>query len=605
MLQRFFYILLLVFSVVETFGQINFYAGALEEVALNEQYQVVFVLENAKGQSFTPPNFEGFRVINGPFINKFSSTVNGSYSSTESYKYILQPLKEGAMTIASASVRVGGNTLYTEKIELTVLPPKPQKQQNNQNQVQQAPPPNRQAAKQDNEDWKKQAADKLFVKFYTDNEQPYIGEQVFVYAKLYVGINTNGVQLTEIPEFQGFWKQEIEFSQEEPEMEVYKGRRYNTYLVAKYALFPLKEGKYTIDPVKMKAILTLQVPRTINFGRIQMETYDFEYVEYNFASDALVIDAKPLPLENRPVGFIGAVGQFDLKTTIDSTQVNYGSPIRWKASLSGRGNIMSIQEPELEFPRLFDVYDPEIKENISTKSNYVNGSKSYEYILVPKRPGSYTIPSLGFSYFDPKKEEYITLYSPEYPIEVKGEMPKVEMDEVEENFIEAYELAPVRMENDLSKQNDSFFGSSRFYSGISVPFILYGFFLLAMRWKDNNQVDLVALKNKRALKEAKKRLEKAKINLDAQEKEAFYTEIFDAFNGYVGDKLAINQADLNKEYVVERFREKEISENLAEQFIQVLSNAEAALYSPASVSKMQEDYDIAIQWIVNIEHEIS
>ena len=605
MRQKLVYILFLCLGAASAFGQIDFYAGGASEVALNEQYQVVFVLENANGSNFIPPSFDGFRVINGPFVESYSSNINGKKSSSYSIKYILQPLKEGEFTIASASIKVDGNTLYTEKIELTVLPPKdnlqPKQQQNNQQVTPQGDPNERPF----NDDWQKQAADNLFVRLYTDKEQPYVGEQVFVTAKLYMAINTNGTQVTDMPEFQGFWKQEIEFTQDEPEIEVYKGKRYNTFLIAKYALFPLKEGSYDIDPVKMKSILMLRVPKVMNYWGMQVEVFDYEQVEFNYASNALSIEAKPLPTANKPAEFFGAVGKFDLNTSVDSTVINYGSPIRWKAVLKGTGNVMSIQEPELEFPRQFEVYDPEIDERISKKSNFVNGSKSYSYILVPKRPGEYTIPSMGFSYFDPEKEEYITLYSPEYPVKVEGEMPVEEADDETENFVEAYELAPLHKSNDLSKSNDSYFGSSNFYLALAAPFALYGFFLLGMRFRENNPIDLVALKNKRALKEAKKRLLKAKQHLDAKEKEAFYTEIFDAFNGYVSDKLAINQAELNKEYVLERFQEKEIPEKLGEQFIQVLSNAEAALYSPASISKMQEDYNIAIEWIVNIEHEIA
>ena len=128
------------------------------------------------------------------------------------------------------------------------------------------------------------------------------------------------------------------------------------------------------------------------------------------------------------------------------------------------------------------------------------------------------------------------------------------------------------------------------YSGLVLGFI---FIFLAKRIKENSLVDVVALKRRRASKEAQKRLKKAHIFLKQKDKKAFYTEIFDALNGYVSDKLNITQAELSKELISEKFADKNVSENLANQFNEVLTNAEAALYAPATESKMKEDYDIA------------
>lgn len=151
----------------------------------------------------------------------------------------------------------------------------------------------------------------------------------------------------------------------------------------------------------------------------------------------------------------------------------------------------------------------------------------------------------------------------------------------------------------------SFYNSWKYKFGLTSPFMLFFLFILGLRMKQEFKPDLIALKNKRASQEAKKRLIKAKQFLDGQDQQAFYKEIFNAFNGYVGDKLNIGQADLNREFVLERFKKKDISAHLGEQFKQVLNNAEEALYSPQSFGKMQEDYDTAITWIVNIESEIT
>jgi len=333
----------------------------------------------------------------------------------------------------------------------------------------------------------------------------------------------------------------------------------------------------------------------------------YQQQEYEHASNALNITAKALPTTNKPLDFIGAVGKFKLVSSIDSSEIEFGNAIKLSTTISGTGNIMSIQQPYFEFPRQLEVFDPVIKENISKNSNYIKGSKSFEYIIVPERPGEFDIPGTQFSYFDPETERYISLSSPTFKIQVSGELPEALAEESAQDSLltDPYELYKIAKTYDVQTQADTLYGSFTYYTGLVSPILIYLFFIFGMNLKENFQVDLVALKNKRASKEAQKRLKKAKGFLMQSDKKGFYTEIFDALNGYVSSKFNIDQAHLSKELALKRFEEKNISAQLADQYTQVLSNAEEALFSPASVSKMQEDYSIAIAWIVNVENEIA
>lgn len=579
------------------FSQGRFYAKGASSCYIDEPYKIVFVLENTDGTKFQAPDFDGFKILEGPYQGSSYQNYNGKITQSVNVFYYIQALNVGDQIIGPASVEINGERVYTEPVKVKVLPAKVK-----------APPPNQvQQNPKTSADWKAQVKDNVFVRMYTDNQQPYVGEQIFVFAKLYLRMDIYGSQVTEMPKFQGFWKQELTVNSEEPTIEEYNGLQYYTYDLAKYALFPLKEGTFTLDPIKMKSIVLVSVPSVENFFGMQIQRMSYQQQEYIHTSNSLNITAKPLPEKNKPLDFIGAVGKFSLNTTIDSSAITLGNAIKLNSTISGTGNIMAIQEPLLEFPDHLEVFDPTVKENTSKNSNYIKGSKSFEYIIVPERPGSYTLPSTQFSYFDPETESYISLSSPKFEIQVNGELPQFfandSLDkELNENPYELYELA---ISYDVQKKTDKFYGSFSYYAGLVSPVILYLFFILGVKLKDNFQVDLVALKNKRASKEAQKRLKKAKSFLAQEKKKEFYTEIFDAFNGYVSDKFNIQQAELSKELVLQKFNDKRISTHLAEQYIIVLSNAEEALYSPASSSKMQEDYKVAIEWIVNVENEIA
>lgn len=605
-MRAFKHIAVFAFSLFSLFGygQVKFYAQGPTSSAVGADYKIVFVIENADASNFKAPSFEGFQILSGPNQSSSYQNINGKITNSLSVYYYLRPLEEGTLSIKPASVIIDGERMYTDDFEVLVGPSIQASNANNSNQS-----GNSSQLNQNNpataDEWKEQAKDNLFVRLYTDNQQPYVGEQIFVYAKFYQRINTYGSQITAYPEFKGFWKQDIEVSDYEPVIEEYEGVQYQTFLIAKYALFPLKEGKYTIDPVKMTSILLISVPKVMNYWGMKVQTMDYEQVEYDFASNPLLIDAKPLPTTNKPLDFIGAVGDFELQTSVDSAELSLGSPLHFKAKISGVGNIMSIQEPKLKFPRQLEVYDPETKESISKQSNWVKGSKTYDYILVPQRPGTYTIPPVQFSYFDTKEKRYKTLSSSPIEVKVKGEMPTiVKEEEIEDEYVDPYELHDIYASYTKTAKSN-FYSSWKYQLSLASPFMLYFLFLFGARLKEEFQPDAIALKNKRALEEGQKRLKKAKVYLDQQKQEAFYNEIFDAFNGYVADKFNIEQASLSKEYVLEKFEEKKISSHLAEQFIQVLSNSEEALYSPQAYGKMQDDYDTAIQWIVKIEHEVS
>src|ERR1019366_8349342 len=267
---------------------------------------------------------------------------------------------------------------------------------------------------------------------------------------------------------------------------------------------------------------------------------------------------------------------------------------------------------KINFPEDFETYDPKIKENITVGTNGVSGSKSFDYLIIPRHEGDYKIDQLNFSYFDPQKKEYITLPSPEFNIHVD----KGNAEDATNNVVNARSKEDVKvLGNDirhiktnainLKSKDKYFFGSPLFYMGLISPFLAFVGFIFIRRKHIEQNKDAVAVKSRKATKIAKKRLSIAEQHLKSNNKEQFYIEIFKALYGYIGDKLNINAADLNKEHISEILKTKNVNDLTIPQLISTLDNCEYARYAPSAVSgDLNSIYNNTVELIMKIENEI-
>lgn len=591
------FVSLLSFSSLK--AQVNFYATAPSTAYVDEDIQVSFVIENSDFSHFSYPKFKGFEIIQGPLKSSMKSTINGKTTTNSTFYFIIRPIKEGNFTISQASIIVKGKTIYTKSLNITVKTAKPK--QNNF-----TPTPSNRGGNSsnlpENENWKEQVSKDVFVKLYADNTQPYVGEQIILYAKIYHRVDLYGLQGPQMPNLKSFWNEEIEINKIQKQYEVHNGLQYQTFVIAKYALFPLKEGNFIVDPIKMATILRIDEPTYVNILGEPFLTSQFKQVQYNFASEALTIQVKPLPLEGKPKNFYGAVGNFSLQSSLDSSEVNLGNACQYQVKLSGKGNFMVINDPNIAFPKEFSVFDPEVKEQILNESNYIQGEVQYNYYLVPEQPGSFNIPSFQFSFFDPKSRTYKTLETDSFTLKVKGELND---KKVFNEILASEETFPIKSENSKTIKSKSFVGSTSYFAAYSAPLLLYFLFIVGMKKRKEYLTDLVNLKNKRASKEAQKRMEMAKIFLAEKNKTRFYNEVFNVLNQYVSDKFNIPRSQLTKEFLLEKFSATNLSEQNKKSYFSILRHAEEALYSPISQDKMQEDYDTLIQLIIKMEHELA
>lgn len=235
----------------------------------------------------------------------------------------------------------------------------------------------------------------FFVHADVDKTTAYEGEQVTVNWYIYVKGNIESLDRAKFPDLKGFWKEIIE---EVPGLQFAPARvngiEYKRALLASHALFPIKAGVSVIDEFKIKA--TVRNLTQFGWGKPN---------EFTKSSKRIPIQVLPLPQDNKPQSFSGAVGQFQIQTVVDTQQVKANQPFSLRLRFEGFGNAKLIEMPPVQWPDNLSVFDTK-----SDSKFFKNGQsfKEFEILLVQSKKGEFKIPSIQFSYFDPQQKKYIT-----------------------------------------------------------------------------------------------------------------------------------------------------------------------------------------------------
>ncbi|MBI4930244.1 MAG: protein BatD [Bacteroidetes bacterium] len=605
--KKYFFLLLALLTSCVLFAQKFTASVNKNKVTVGEVFQLDFTI-NASGKSFTPPSFNDFNVYSGPNQSSSVQIVNGSMSQSITLSYYLAAKKEGTFTIGAASITVGTNTLQSNPISIEVVKgntqAQTQTQSGNQNQT-------RAQATSDN----------LFARTIVSKSKVYAGEQITITHKVYTRMNLKGFQDVKFPSYNGFWAQEVgRNAQYEVTTENIGGVAYNVVEVKKAFLFAQRSGKIEIEPMEVQCVVREKSGKRNDpfeqfFGNDPffggMSSY--KDVLYTVKSNAVTIDVTPLPEATKPADFPGAVGNFSINAAIDKDKVKANEGINLKITISGKGNLKLIDAPKMTFPDEFETYDPKTNENISVSEGGVTGSKTFEYLLIPRHEGIYKIQPNDFNYFDADKKTYVKLPSKEFTITVeKGEggtsatMPSISSVVKEDVKMVGNDIRYIKTGDIiLTKKGEYFFGSSGFIAGFGVPPLLFLVFLLLRREHIKRNSDLVLVKKRRASRIAKKQLAKAERSMKENDKENFFVNVLSALYNYTGNKMNIPVAELSKEKVVEVLKEKNVAEETIHELVTLLDECEFARYAPGLQSgNLNEVYSRAENIITKIEDAI-
>lgn len=565
-------------------------------VAENERFEVSFTFEGSDINSirnFTPPSFQNFRILGGPNQSTSMQIINGAVSASRTFSYVLLPNSIGVFTIGSASIEFKGQVLKTEPLKITVVKgsPKPKEEEV--------------AGVSDSE-----IAKNLFIRASVDKNRAYIGEQLTVTYKLYTRLNIAAqMSISKLPQYNGFWAEELETSRTLSfTTEVIDGKRYSVAVLKKAALFPTQVGKLEVTPFELT--VPIEIPKKRNPNNIWDSFFDDPFrrgdiYQYNAKSNIVKIDVLPLPEENKPASFKGAVGKFDFSATIDKSKTKTNEPITLKLNISGVGNISLLQPPDFELPAGFEKYEPKTNDQIN-RLNKIGGVKTVEYLLIPRISGTREIKPILFSYFDPDVKRYIELKSnPFYLTIEQGDSAGSYYIAQKEGIKQlGTDIRFIKTNfQDIKRREELLISKPVFWIATGLPLIAFIGLIGWKRKQDKLSGNIQLLKYQRAEKIAKSKFKKALKFLEAGNSEAYYSEIAQAFFGYLEDKLHIPKSQFTLDKAHSLLIEKGVDTQLADRMKAAGEKCEFIRFAPnaGASTAMKEFYDELLKIVIDIE----
>ncbi|MGM9817925.1 MAG: BatD family protein [Paludibacteraceae bacterium] len=599
-----FFSLLLFASAATKAEDVSFTASAPEAVPNGQTFQLVYSI-NATAKELRIPEISDFEIVAGPFQSKNSSTqiINGSitHSTSLRFTYTLLPKKEGTFTIPAATIMVDKQKYSSNTLTIKVLPADEEVAPSNNSSN---TAPKTQAVTNDN----------LFIRTIVSHKNVYEQEYILVTYKIYTRVDLVNIDKVKFPDFKDFLMQEIELPKDKQfALENYNGKNYNTITLRQVLLYPQRSGTLEIEKMTCDAIVRVRNNRPSR--SIFDDFFDtYQEIVKPIASNTEKIEVKALP-SGKPAGFSGATGTFTLSSSINKTELTTNESVTIKLKISGNGNIKLIKNPEIKFPADFEVYDPKVENNFTNTTAGVSGTKTIEYLAIPRHSGTFTIPPIEFSYFDTKSKTYKTLQSESFTLNVAkgavgeedGNAPMVNNFTNKESVkMLGSDIRHISMNDfQLHKPAPFFFGTWGFAFAYIIPLVIVMLVFWFFRKQAKENADIIKVRNRKANKIAQKRLRTAEKYLKEQKKEDFYSELLKAIWGYLCDKLSIPQAQLNKDNVETELRKHNLEEDSIQDFMQVLNNCEFAQYAPGeNIEARDHLYADTIRIITLLEERI-
>lgn len=567
-------------------AQVEFTAKvSKKKLGLNERLRIDFEM-NQDGDNFEPPSFEGFRVLGGPNQSISNSWINGKRSYSKTYSFFLAPLKKGIATIGQAAIEVDGERYKSLPVEVVVteaveIP----KDGNNADYL---------------------ASENVHLVAEVSNTNPYLNEAITVVYKLYV---SNQVSITsnwreiDSPKYADFWSQNLD---QKGQLQIYEGQYrgedYRYVVLRTAVLYPQKTGELSIEPLTLDVPIDVRSNRRDYFGRFMTTR-----VNKTISAGRRTINVKPLPLENRPEDFTGAVGFFDFDSSISRSELDAQESLEYSVTVRGEGNLKLFELPKPQFPNAFEVYEPARNDKISTRTSGMRGSVSEVYTLVPQNQGTYPLPPLSFSYFDPNLERYITKTTQDHIVSVingpaqESALQNNERADTNLVVVDTDRFSYIKLQSDWLARNPApWFGTWAYWRWVLglLIFLPLWFVLSAIRNRylgDTASRDL--RKRKRLIAQY---LSQAKA--EQQNPTAFYAALERSLHLFLKAQLKLETSGLSKENIRALMTQRTLTQDAIDRLIGLIERCERARYAPTTAVDVQNDYNEAQEVIALINN---
>lgn len=586
---------------------------APDVVAVNEQFNVTFIIEGEKSPSdFQWSSGDDFQLVWGPQKGSSSSIqiINGKRSSSHqtTFTYILIPKATGTFQLPAATALLSGDRISSTQASIQVVSDGASSSQSSGQNGGKSSGGGQTSSTGSGEI----SSNDLFMRLSLSRMEVVIGEPITATLKIYQRANVVGFENAKFPTFNGFWSQEtyvpnnIEFKRESLDDKI-----YNTAVLRTYVLIPQQSGTITIDPAELVCLVNIRTaPSTSNSLFDSFFQDEYRTIRKRVTTPAVKVKVNPLPA-GQPASFGGGVGNFGISARLTTDNLKTHDAASLIITVSGRGNVALLEEPKVNFPPDFEVYDTKTTENTDKSNGGTSGSKSFEYPFIPRSHGDFTIDPVEYSYYDVNAGKYVTLRTE--PLHVKVAKGKGGDSTPVTTVNSGVERKDVKSLADdirfiftgkpgLSGSGSFFVGSVFFWILLALMILGATSVYLAFRKVAAMRADVAGTKNRRATKMAQKRLKLAGEYLDKSLYTAFYEELHKALIGFVSDKLNMDMSEISKDNIASALTEGGVSEEQTKAFTDLLDACEFARYSPDGGNEaMRSHYDAALKVISSID----
>lgn len=586
---------------------------APDVVAVNEQFNVTFIIEGEKSPSdFQWSSGDDFQLVWGPQKGSSSSIqiINGKRSSSHqtTFTYILIPKATGTFQLPAATALLSGDRISSTQASIQVVSDGASSSQSSGQNGGKSSGGGQTSSTGSGEI----SSNDLFMRLSLSRTEVVIGEPITATLKIYQRANVVGFENAKFPTFNGFWSQEtyvpnnIEFKRESLDDKI-----YNTAVLRTYVLIPQQSGTITIDPAELVCLVNIRTaPSTSNSLFDSFFQDEYRTIRKRVTTPAVKVKVNPLPA-GQPASFGGGVGNFGISARLTTDNLKTHDAASLVITVSGRGNVALLEEPKVNFPPDFEVYDTKTTENTDKSNGGTSGSKSFEYPFIPRSHGDFTIDPVEYSYYDVNAGKYVTLRTE--PLHVKVAKGKGGDSTPVTTVNSGVERKDVKSLADdirfiftgkpgLSGSGSFFVGSVFFWILLALMILGATSVYLAFRKVAAMRADVAGTKNRRATKMAQKRLKLAGEYLGKNLYTAFYEELHKALIGFVSDKLNMDMSEISKDNIASALTEGGVSEEQTKAFTDLLDACEFARYSPDGGNEaMRSHYDAALKVISSID----
>ncbi len=569
------------------------------EVGINQQFVLSVEISGTQQVESDPvlPDLEEFSIFLGSSTSTSMQIINGRTTVSVTLQYRFQATKEGTFEIGSVEVRAGGRTVRTESVTIVVTAD---------------PAPSQPGLTEPGGDTEI-SPDDLFVAVEVSKDRVYEHEPVVVEYRIYTRLEVTSYSVVRMPGTAGFWVEEFP-QPPAPQIErvVRNGVQYATAVIRKVAMFPTGPGTKTIEPMSIEAQVRVQRRSLDPFENFFRTPSLFgSRVPVVAASQPREIAVSPLPERGKPRGFSGLVGDLAVTASVDKTQAAMNEALTFRVTVAGEGNLRAVTAPAISFPSEFEVYPPDVSEQIDRSDNRVGGSKVFEYVLIPRAPGSVTIPSVQVAYFDVNRRSYATAASQPIAVTVAGEAVAGPMiagrsrggiEQLRED------IRFIRIAQPKFRSRDgSLFSEAGFWIVLLLPVVAVGGAWGLRRYRDRLAGDVAYARRRRAGRLARKRLSRARSLRSPDTHREFYAELGRALQGFIGDKLNLAEAGLIKEAVHSQFSARGVSAEVASEYLACVEICDRQRFAPSqpNVTEMNAFLERVERAMTDLDQELT